>query len=237
LESAASRLAQVEPLDPSEAPALIERGRQERTEAAAFASNLSRRFPTWTFAIIAVCFLTFALLDGSGPAGLAFKNRLSAGTTAVSQGELWRVITYAFLHANLPHLLVNMLALYSLGGFLESLLGVRRYLLTYLASALGGGLATVAAGTVRVAMGAMPYSTVGASGAIWGLMGATLALVLSRQRVLPRLVARGLRQRLLFVLVINVALSFVPGIDLFAHFGGGLTGFLIARGGPGERTA
>jgi membrane associated rhomboid family serine protease len=62
-------------------------------------------------------------------------------------------------------------------------------------------------------------------------MGATLALVLGRQRVLPQLIARGLRQRLLVVLVINVALSFLPGIDLYAHFGGGLVGFFLARGG------
>jgi membrane associated rhomboid family serine protease len=62
-------------------------------------------------------------------------------------------------------------------------------------------------------------------------MGATLALVLGRQRVLPRLIARGLRQRLLLVLVINVALSFLPGIDMYAHFGGGLVGFLLARAG------
>ncbi len=86
-------------------------------------------------------------------------------------------------------------------------------------------------------MGGPPSYSVGASGAIWGLMGATLALVLSRQRVLPRLIARGLRQRLLVVLVINVALSFLPGIDLYAHFGGGLVGFLMARGGRKTRAS
>jgi membrane associated rhomboid family serine protease len=59
--------------------------------------------------------------------------------------------------------------------------------------------------------------------------------VLGRQRVLPRLIARGLRQRLLLVLVINVALSFLPGIDLYAHFGGGLVGFLLAREGRVSR--
>jgi membrane associated rhomboid family serine protease len=120
-----------------------------------------------------------------------------------------------------------MLALYSLGGFLEALLGGRRYLLVYGASAVGGGIATAIAGTLRVMMGGAPSYTVGASGAIWGLMGATLALVLGRQ--MPRLIARGLRQRLLVVLAINVALSFVPGIDLYAHFGGGLVGFFLTR--------
>jgi membrane associated rhomboid family serine protease len=231
LESAAARLAQVQPLDAGEAPALIERGRQERGEAIAFARNLGRRLPRLTFAIIAVCLLVFAALDGSGASGVAIKNRLSDGSVEVLRGEIWRLFTYAFLHANLVHLLVNMFALYSLGGFLEALLGGFRYLRIYCASALGGGIASATAGAITVAMGGAPSNTVGASGAIWGLMGATLGLVLSRQRVLPRLVARGLRQRLLFVLVINVALSFVPGIDMYAHFGGGIVGFLLARGG------
>jgi membrane associated rhomboid family serine protease len=231
LETAATRLAQAEPLSPDEVPALIDRGRQERVEAANFARTLSRRFPRLTFAIIAVCLLVFAALDGAGASGAAIKSRLSDGSVQVLHGEIWRVFTYAFLHANLVHLLVNMFALYSLGGFLEALLGWSRYLQIYCASALGGGIATAAAGAVRVAMGGLPSSTVGASGAIWGLMGATLGLVLSRQRVLPRLVARGLRQRLLFVLAINIALSFVPGIDMYAHFGGGIVGFLLARRG------
>lgn len=237
LESAAARLGQVQPLGPEEIPALIERGRQERVEAAGFARNLSRRFPRVTFAIIAVCLLVFAALDGSSATGQAIKERLSDGSEPVLHGEVWRVFTYAFLHANLVHLLVNMFALYSLGSFLESLLGRSRYLLIYCASALGGGIASAAAGAIRVAMGGAASSTVGASGAIWGLMGATLGLVLSRQRVLPRLVARGLRQRLLFVLVINVALSFVPGIDMYAHFGGGLVGFLLARRGGAKSSA
>jgi membrane associated rhomboid family serine protease len=168
-------------------------------------------------------------LDGSGLQGQTLKAWLAEGSREVWRGEIWRVFTYAFLHANLTHLLVNMFALYSLGSFLESLLGGRRYLAVYCASAVGGGLATAIAGGLRVALGGLPSYTVGASGAIWGLMGATLALVLGRRRVLPRLIARGLRQRLLLVLVINVALSFVPGIDLYAHFGGGLAGFLLTR--------
>jgi membrane associated rhomboid family serine protease len=235
LESAAERLGQAQALTPDEIPLLIERGRRERAEAAAFAQTVAKRSPRVTFALIAVCFLAFAFLDGSGSQGQAIKAWLSDGSRAIWQGEVWRVFTYAFLHANTTHLLVNMLALYSLGGFLEALLGGRRYLAVYCASAVGGGIATALASAVRVAMGGLPSYTVGASGAIWGLMGATLALVLGRQRVLPRLIARGLRQRLLLVLVINVALSFLPGIDLYAHFGGGLVGFLLAREGRVSR--
>ena len=231
LESAAARLDQIQALTADEIPDLIERGRRERVEAATFAQTVSKRFPRLTFAIIAVCFLLFAFLDGSGRQGQTLKAWLGDGSREVWQGEIWRVFTYAFLHANVTHLLVNMFALYSLGGFLEALLGGRRYLAVYCASAVGGGIATAVAGGLRAAMGGLPSYSVGASGAIWGLMGATLALVLGRRRVLPRLIARGLRQRLLVVLVINVGLSFMPGIDLYAHFGGGLVGFLLTRSG------
>jgi membrane associated rhomboid family serine protease len=231
LELAAERLGQAQALTPDEVAHLIERGRHERADASAFAQAVAKRSPRCTFVLIAVCFLVFALLDGSGAQGHAIKAWLSDGSREVWRGELWRVFTYAFLHANTTHLLVNMLALYSLGGFLEALLGGRRYLLVYCASAVGGGVASALAGAVREALGGLPSYSVGASGAIWGLMGATLALVIGRQRVLPGLIARGLRQRLLLVLVINVALSFLPGIDLYAHFGGGLVGFLLARGG------
>jgi membrane associated rhomboid family serine protease len=229
LESAAAQIGQAQALTPDEVAHLIERGNRERVEASAFAQAVAKRSPRFTFALIAVCFLVFAF--SSGQEGLAIKAWLSNGSREVLQGELWRVFTYAFLHANTTHLLVNMLALYSLGGFLEALLGGRRYLAVYCASAVGGGVATALAGILREALGGLPSHSVGASGAIWGLMGATLALVLGRQRVLPQLIARGLRQRLLVVLVINVALSFLPGIDLYAHFGGGLVGFFLARGG------
>ena len=237
LESAVERLGQAQALTPDEVSDLIERGRDERAEAAAFGQAVSKRLPHVTLVLIGVCFLVFVLLDGSGLQGQTIKVWLSDGSREVWHGELWRVFTYAFLHANGTHLLINMLALYSLGGFLEALLGGRRYLAVYCASAVGGGVATAAAGALRMALGGPPSYTVGASGAIWGLMGATLALVLGRRRVLPRLIARGLRQRLLLVLFINVALSFLPGIDLFAHFGGGLVGFLLARGDRSGRPA
>jgi len=228
LEAAVERIGPAQALTPDEVPDLIERGRRERAEAAAFAQTVAKRFPRLTFAIIAICFLAFAFLDGSGAQGQAVKAWLAGGSRAILQGEIWRVVTYAFLHGSTTHLMVNMVALYGLGGFLEALLGWKRYLLVYGGSAVAGGIATAVAGALRVMMGGPPSATVGASGAIWGLMGATLALVLGGK--LPRLIARGLRQRLLVVLVINVAISFLPGIDLYAHFGGGLAGFFLARG-------
>jgi membrane associated rhomboid family serine protease len=86
-------------------------------------------------------------------------------------------------------------------------------------------LASAAAALIR------PHISVGASGAIWGLMGATLGLVLRRDRVLPELVARGLKQRLVMVVLLNVAISMLPEVDFAAHLGGGLVGFWLGRWG------
>jgi membrane associated rhomboid family serine protease len=117
------------------------------------------------------------------------------------------------------HLLFNLVALQSFGGFLEAVLGWRRYLVLFGASALGGSLAS--------ALISRAASSVGASGAMWGLMLAGFALSRARSNVLPARIARQLRQRLVMVVVINVLFSFLPGIDIYAHFGGGAIGFAL----------
>jgi len=83
------------------------------------------------------------------------------------------------------------------------------------------------AGGVASALATRAVS-VGASGAGWGLLGATLGLLGQKQRVFPALIARSLRQRLVFLLLINVAFSLLPTIDRYCHFGGCLAGYLMA---------
>lgn len=91
----------------------------------------------------------------------------------VADGDWWRLITSAFLHAGVIHLLFNMVALWWFGRLLETYLGSTRYLAVYFASALAG------------AAGALLFSpttpTVGASGAVFGILGA--GLVLERRRI------------------------------------------------------
>ena len=150
--------------------------------------------------------------------------------TLVAHGEIWRLVTHAFLHGGIPHLLFNLVALFSFGSFLEPILRWRRYLLLYALTAVAGGLASVWPGGVEI--------SVGASGAIWGLMAAGVALMTRSHRLVPRVVIARLRPRLLFVLAINGGFSLMPlfvadfpRIDLHAHFGGGLLGYaLIASG-------
>lgn len=126
-------------------------------------------------------------------------------------GEWWRLITSAFLHFGLLHIALNMLNLYILGPDLEGYFGKLRFLGLYVGAALGGSVAVdLFAGNVLSA---------GASGAVFGLMGAAIVVLLHR---------RANVQSLLVVVVINLILSTLPGISLLAHVGGLVTGAVIA---------
>jgi hypothetical protein len=106
---------------------------------------------------------------------------------------------------------------------LERLLGPRRYIVLYGLSALGGGLAS--------ALLRGPGMSVGASGAIWGLMAAGVGLALRPGALLPPTRLAQARRRTIVPLVLNLLYSFSPGIDLYAHFAGGLVGFALMFSG------
>jgi membrane associated rhomboid family serine protease len=81
--------------------------------------------------------------------------------------QLWQLLTYSFLHANIWHLFVNMYALYMFGGDLERLWGARRYLNLYFTSVIAAGLAQLLFSSIAQVP---PYPTVGASGGVFGLL-------------------------------------------------------------------
>jgi rhomboid protease GluP len=134
--------------------------------------------------------------------------------------EPWRLVSYAFLHASPAHIFMNMYALYILGTGLERLLGASRLLAVYAASAFAGGLLSALFSA---------HGSVGASGAIWGLMTAELVwLVRLRRRHGRQVVQAGLGQ-IAQPLLINLMITFViPNIDIFGHLGGGIAGALLA---------
>jgi membrane associated rhomboid family serine protease len=222
LEKAGRDLPEMRPLSPADVEGIVERGRKEREEATEFVRGTRRTFPHLTVAIMVVCVLFSFVSSGDDPRAQHIYGLLSNRPDAVRQGELWRVFTYAFLHdpRSPTHLIVNMLSLYSVGSFLEPLLGRKRLGLLYAVSAVLGGIAST------LFSGA---PSVGASGAVWGLMGATLGMLQRGHQILPALIARGLRQRLIVILGINVLISFLPYIDRYCHFGGGLAGYVIGR--------
>jgi membrane associated rhomboid family serine protease len=140
----------------------------------------------------------------SGTGNEIYNNGVLAGPL-VDQGDWWRLITAAFLHYGPLHLALNMLALWWFGAAVEQVLGRGRYLLLYLVSGLAGS-----AGALIAAPNAL---TVGASGAIFGILGA--AFVLERQGTYV------LGGGALSIIVLNIAFSFaIPGISIGGHLGG-----------------
>lgn len=128
----------------------------------------------------------------------------------VAFDEPWRLVTSGFLHYGPVHLVLNMVALWLMGRDVEPMLGRVRFLAVYFLSLLGGSVAVFLFGSVEV-------GTAGASGAVWGVMGAVLVAVL-RLKLNPRPV--------LGIIAINAVISFLPGISLLGHLGGFVAGVL-----------
>lgn len=174
--------------------------------------------PVVTITLIAVNVVVFLLTAVS--AGSASANYLSPWVDAtwlvpadVAAGQWWRLVTAGFLHAGPLHVALNMFALWILGRDLELVLGRLRFSLLYGVSLLGGSVAVVL-------LGAPGQPVLGASGAVFGLMGALLVVLRRLQMSMrPALVVIG----------INVVLSIaVPGLSLLGHLGGLVTGSLVA---------
>lgn len=133
---------------------------------------------------------------------------------AVTSGEWWRLVTATFLHGSLLHLGFNLLALWLLGTQIEKFLGSKNFLILYFASAIGGSLASYYFS---------PPATfsIGASGAVFGLMGAFV--------VIGKKMQADVSQVLVF-LAINIVLGFtISGIDWRAHLGGLITGIVVTK--------
>jgi membrane associated rhomboid family serine protease len=164
-----------------------------------------------TTVLIGICagaFVLVSVLDLFGGNG-----RWAMQPVAIALGDQWaRLFTAMFLHAGLLHIAFNMYALYLLGPALERALGHGRFLTLYLVSGLGGSVASYLFSPIMT-------SSVGASGAIFGLMAAWV-VVHSRLKTdyTPVLILLG----------INVVLGFLmPGIDWRAHLGGAVVGALV----------
>ena len=133
----------------------------------------------------------------------------------VARGEVWRLASSMFLHAGFIHLALNMLSLYFLGAFVEVAFGRARFLALYLTSGLAGGLA-------YLYFGAFDGSVVGASGAIFSLLGGVLGYSLRRGTFSWQ---NPLIRQLLILTVLNLYIGFsIPNISNAAHIGGLLSG-------------
>ena len=173
--------------------------------------------PVVTYALLAITSFIglLQLIPGLGPQitdALLFAGPYLYPNIFPYPFEPWRLLTAVFAHGGFVHLALNMLALWMLGQSLEPMLGRARYLSLYLISGLGG--------SVMVAVLAPTTATVGASGAVFGLMAALL--------IIGRHIGANVTG-ILVILGINFAFGFfVGGIAWQAHLGGAIIGALIA---------
>ncbi|KAK6947732.1 Peptidase S54, rhomboid domain [Dillenia turbinata] len=137
----------------------------------------------------------------------------------VHQHQGWRLLTCMWLHAGVIHLLANMLSLVFIGIRLEQQFGFIRVGVIYFVSGLGGSILS------SLFIQSSNNISVGASGALFGLLGAMLSELLTNWTIYSNKAAALLT--LVVVIVINLALGILPHVDNFAHIGGFLTGFFL----------
>jgi rhomboid protease GluP len=181
-----------------------------------YAVPLSQPVVTWVLlAIIAIVFAVETVSGGSTSTEVLV--RLGAKVPSlIAAGEYWRLFTSMFLHVGLAHIFFNGYALLIIGTELERLFGWARFLAVYLLSGLFGSLASYAL---------VPNLAAGASGAIFGLVGALAAFFLLHRERLGKWGGARLGN-IAFLIVINLFFGFTqPGIDNLAHLGGLLSGF------------
>jgi membrane associated rhomboid family serine protease len=180
---------------------------------------MSRSPGTFTIlGIYVVIFIAFGLSEPSR------ENLIRAGAqdnAFVAAGEYWRLISACFVHIGLVHILINGYFLWVVGPVLERELGLERFLVLYLLAGLGGS----------VAVGLLYWPgmiAAGGSGALFGFLGALVALILRRGHSYRDFLDNMAGRQLLFLILINLALGWlVPFISNTAHIGGLLAGFSV----------
>jgi membrane associated rhomboid family serine protease len=195
---------------------------RQRTKVKTAATIRTGDTPMVTYVIMGIC-VALQLgqmlsagggLTGTGLGGSKVISDFSLFGPSVADGEVYRLVTAGFLHAGFFHLLVNMYSLWILGTLVEPAVGRVRYLLIYFVALLAGSF-----GALVVTPNA---PTVGASGAIFGLMGA--GVVIMRNRGIDPM-----QSGLPLWIGINLVFSFaVPGISIGGHIGGLIGGALAA---------
>lgn len=169
-------------------------------------------------ALIVLVFVVETVLGGS--TSIQTLVQLGAQVNSlVAQGGYWRLLAAMFLHIGLMHLAFNGWALYSLGRDVEAFYGSWRFTSLYFLSGLLGGVASYVLGP--------NVASAGASGAIFGLIGAEVAYFLCNRRVFG-VMGRQRLGNLAVLVAINLVFGFtVPGINNLAHLGGLVGGFVL----------
>lgn len=188
-------------------------------------TGVRQRKPFATFALAGVGVLVaIVMLCATGSFNPDPEVYIRAGAEyrpLILEGQLWRLVTGTFLHFGLQHLLFNMLCLFALGRFLEKVAGHVNLLCVYLLTACTGGLLSMAFHGRDVCAGA--------SGAVFGVFGASVSLVAflwRKYHIDPKHMWGYMKNGLAFV-GINFIYSLFPGVDMAGHIGGLLGGLAV----------
>ncbi len=175
--------------------------------------------------IVLACGAAFAAMTASGvPILWPYASQLvgwgaNDGARLILRHEYWRLGASVFIHGGLIHLVVNMWSLLVIGPLVERIYGHLAFAVLYLAAGIVGAIASAAVPPVRV--------SVGASGAICGLLGGLLAFLVVHRRAIPPSVLQQLSKNVAGVVVFMAVLGLVvPNIDQAAHIGGLAAGFV-----------
>jgi rhomboid protease GluP len=211
----------------------LEKLRQQTSETAAqyekqaeevdAVMNLSRSNLYLTYAIIAINVIVFILMaiDGAGifeANGFSQVKWGSNYTPLTLSGDWWRLITCVFIHFGIFHLAMNTYAFYMAGVYLEPMLGKAKFILAYLCTGVFASLASIWWHSDGV-------NSAGASGAIFGMYGVFLALLLTN--LIPKQIRRSLLTSIGVFVVFNLVYGTKAGVDNAAHIGGLLSGLVI----------
>lgn len=190
--------------------------KKTETDNKKYEKIFSRKKILITYIIIAICILMYII---TVLMGLNNMNLLILGANNIEllkHGQFYRLITYGFLHGSIIHLISNMYCLYVIGSQVENNLDKKRFLTIYFISMITGGLLSALFND---------GISIGASGAIFGLLGALLYFGFHFRLYL----SEALKTRIIPVIILNLIIGFaVPGIDVACHIGGLIGGFLSA---------
>lgn len=179
----------------------------------------SYKQPIVTYIIMAVCIILFILMELSGGSTNS-QILLKYGANLdilVKNGEYYRLFTCIFLHIGIMHLICNMYSLYVIGREVESLFGKVKYIIIFILSGIFGSIMSIA----------FTHNTIsaGASGAIFGLLGALLYFGINYRTYL----GEAIKRTIIPIIVVNLIIGFfAEGIDLAAHIGGLVGGVLVS---------
>lgn len=179
----------------------------------------SYKQPIVTYIIMAICIILFILMElsgGSTNSQILLKYGANLDVL-VKNGEYYRLFTCIFLHVGIMHLLCNMYSLYIIGREVENLFGEIKYIIIFILSGIFGSIMSLA----------FTHNTIsaGASGAIFGLLGALLYFGMHYRTYLGEAIKRSI----IPIIVVNLIIGFfAEGIDLAAHIGGLVGGVLVA---------